>query len=252
MPSTKAESTGAAATLIEALGEMRVYDVSPPIEAQMPMWFMHEPPAITPITTHENEGVAANAVTFSEHTGSHVDAPFHFDAGGATIAEVPVDALLLRPYCKYDLSAADHQPGELIGLEHLKAAEARGGFALEPGDVAVIETGWDRNRPGGEAGREPGWWGRNEPGMSPEACDYLATAGICALACDTAAADIAVADGQISIAHGHGQCFLPRGILIVEGLMGLAQVPDTGLFLALPLKIHGGSGSPARVVLLGE
>ena len=43
---------------------------------------------------------------------------------GATIAQVAVDTLLLRPYCKYDLSADDHQPGDLIGLEHLKAAEA--------------------------------------------------------------------------------------------------------------------------------
>ena len=252
MSSTKAESTGAAATLLGALAHLQVYDVSPTIDAQMPMWFMHAPPAISPITTHEKEGVAANTVTFSEHTGSHVDAPFHFDPSGATIAEVPADALLLRPYCKYNLSSGEHQPGELIGLEHLKAAEARGGFALQPGDVAVIETGWDRNRPGGDAGREPGWWGANEPGLSPEACDYLAAAGVCAVATDTAAADIAVADGEITGAHGHVHAFLPHGILIVEGLTGLATAPESGLFLALPLKISGGSGSPVRVVLLGE
>lgn len=252
MSSIKAESTGPAAAVLGALAQLNVYDVSPMIDAQMPMWFMHEPPAVVPITTHEEAGVAANTVTFSEHTGSHVDAPFHFAADAATIAEVPVDALLLRPYCKYNLSSGDHQPGELIGLEYLKAAEARGGFALQPGDVAVIETGWDRNRPGGTAGREPGWWGRNEPGLSAEACDYLAGAGICAVASDTAAADIAVADGEISGAHGHAHAFLPHGILIVEGLTGLAEVPDTGLFLTLPLRISGGSGSPVRVVLLGE
>jgi arylformamidase len=72
------------------------------------------------------------------------------------------------------------------------------------------------------------------------------------VASDTAAADIAVADGEISGAHGHVHAFLPRGILIVEGLTGLADVPATGLFIALPLKIAGGSGSPARVVLLAE
>ena len=53
-------------------------------------------------------------------------------------------------------------------------------------------------------------------------------------------------------AHGHASAFLPRGILIVEGLMGLSHVPATGLFLALPLKIAGGTGSPLRVVLLSE
>jgi kynurenine formamidase len=53
-------------------------------------------------------------------------------------------------------------------------------------------------------------------------------------------------------AHGHAGAFLPRGVLIVEGLTGLADVPATGLFLALPLKIAGGTGSPVRVVLLTD
>ena len=53
-------------------------------------------------------------------------------------------------------------------------------------------------------------------------------------------------------AHGHVEHFLPQGILIVEGLTGLADVPATGLFLALPLKIAGGTGSPVRVVLLTD
>lgn len=251
MSTVKAETGGAVAAILGAVGNLKIYDVSPTIDPQLPMWFMHEPPAIVPITTHDKEGVAANTITVSEHSGSHVDAPFHFDANGAAMADVPVESLLLRPYCKYDLTADDPQPGELVGLEHLKAAEARAGFALQPGDVAIIEFGWDKNLPGGSAGREPGWWGRNEPGLSEEACDYLAEAGVCAVACDTAACDIAVNDGEISGAHGHVHAFLPHNILIVEGLANLASAPSTGLFLALPLKIAGGSGSPVRVVLLG-
>jgi kynurenine formamidase len=252
MSEVRAETASAVGALLGGLSGLHVYDVSPTIAPDMQLWFMHAPPAIVPLTTHENEGVAANQLTLTEHTGAHVDAPFHFSATGATIAEVPVDALLLRPYCKYDLSADEHQAGELIGLEHLKAAEARAGFALQPGDVAILEMGWDRNLPGGAAGREPGWWGRNEPGLSEEACEYLADSGVSAVACDTAACDIAVRDGDISGAHGHVHAFLPRDILIVEGLTGLAAAPATGLFLALPLKIAGGSGSPARVVLLAE
>ena len=38
--------------------------------------------------------------------------------------------------------------------------------------------------------------------------------------------------------------------MIVEGLKGLAGVPTSGLFLALPLKLAGGTGSPLRVLLL--
>jgi kynurenine formamidase len=244
--------TSNVAAVLAALGGLKVHDVSPTISADMPMWFLYSSPEITPLFGHAEAGAAANRVALSEHTGTHVDAPFHFDPDGHTMDRVAVDSLLLRPFRKYDLTADDHQPGEMIGLEHLKAAEARGGFSLEPGDVAVLEVGWDRFLPGGADAREPAWWGRNQPGLSPEACEYLAGQGVAAVACDTAACDVAAKDGEMLGAHGHTDAFLPRGILIVEGLHGLADVPATGLFLAVPLKIAGGTGSPVRVVLLTD
>ncbi|MEA2176707.1 MAG: hypothetical protein QOG77_4 [Solirubrobacteraceae bacterium] len=240
------------ADVVAALGNLKVHDASPTIAADMPMWFMYEPPEITPLFGHAEAGAAANRVAFSEHTGTHVDAPFHFDANGLTADRLPVDAMLLRPFGKYDLSADGHEPGDLVGVEHLQAAEARGGFSLQPGSVAVLEFGWDANRPGGANNRPDGWWGSNEPGLSSEACEYLADLGIVAVACDTAACDVAARESEMLGAHGHAGAFLPRGILIVEGLTGLADVAATGLFLALPLKIAGGTGSPVRVVLLTD
>ncbi|MGH2872280.1 MAG: cyclase family protein [Solirubrobacteraceae bacterium] len=252
MSSVDAQPAGAVATVLAGLHGLTVYDVSPTIDAELPMWFMHEQPLVSPIVRHDQGGAAVNTLSLNEHTGTHVDAPFHFDANGQTMAQVPVDALLLRPYCKYDLTGDDHQPGDLIGLEHLKAAQERAGFTLRPGDVAIIEVGWDRNLPGGPTGRDRSWWGRNQPGLSEEACEYLATAGVRAVASDTAACDIGVVDAEVTSAHGHASAFLPRGILIVEGLTGLAAVPATGLFLAVPLKIADGTGSPVRIVLLAE
>jgi kynurenine formamidase len=243
-----ADGGDALAAARAAVGRLRVHDASATIEPSMPMWFMFEAPRISPLQSHEKEGVAANSLTIAEHTGTHVDAPFHFDAGGATMDRVPAGALLLRPYKKYDLSRGGHQAGDLIGLEHLRAAEAEAGFALQAGDVAVVEVGWDRHLEG--PGADPAWWGRNQPGLSEEACRYLADAGVAAVASDTAACDVACKEGEIVSAHGHTAHFLHRGILILEGLRGLAGVAATGLFLALPLKIRGGSGSPVRVLLL--
>jgi arylformamidase len=247
--------TGSSSSIDElrsALGRLRVHDASPTISADMPMWFMYEPPEIAPLFGHAEAGAAANRVAMSEHTGTHVDAPFHFDADGLTADRVPLDAMLLRPFGKYDLKPDGHEPGDMIGVEHLRAAEERGGFSLEPGSVAILEFGWDANRPGGANGRPDGWWGSNEPGLSAEACAYLGGLGVSAVACDTAAADVAARDGEMLGAHGHAEHFLPKGVLIVEGLTGLADVPATGLFLALPLKIAGGTGSPVRVVLLTD
>jgi arylformamidase len=243
-------SASSIADLVAALSNLKVHDASPTISGDMPMWFMYEGPEIARLFSHAEVGAAANRVAFSEHTGTHVDAPFHFDPDGLTADQVPLDALLLRPFYKYDLTADDHQAGDMVGVEHLEAAAARGGFSVEPGCVAIIEFGWDANRPGGANGRPAGWWGANEPGLSEDACEYLAGLGVVAVACDTAACDVAARESEMLGAHGHASAFLPRGILIVEGLTGLAGVPATGLFLALPLKIAGGTGSPLRVVLL--
>lgn len=230
--------------LLAALAAFRVHDVSPLIEPDMPMFHLHEAPEITTVTGHDDVGVAVNRIAITEHTGTHIDAPYHFDPNGLTIERVPADALLLRPYKKFDLSVEAPEPGRMFGVDALEAAADRGGFTLEPGDVAIIEMGWDRHW------GDRAFWGRNEPGLSENACRHLAEAGVVAVASDTAGCDVACADGEVAGAHGHTTWFLPRGILIVEGLHGLAEVAPTGLIVALPLKIAGGTGSPVRVLLL--
>jgi kynurenine formamidase len=216
------------------------------------VFFMYPAPRISALYEHAAGGAAANLLELAEHVGTHVDAPYHFDSNGLTVDELPADLLLLRPFKKFDLAAKAYQPGELVELEDLIEAAERAGFSLEDGDVAVLDLGWDRYLPGGPDERDGAWWGRNQPGLSEAACEYLATAGIAAVACDTAACDVACRDGEILSAHGHAQHFLPNGILIVEGLHGLGAVPASGLFLALPLKVLRGTGSPVRVLLLTE
>jgi kynurenine formamidase len=238
----------AVTALLAALGGLRVHDASPPIAPDMPMFFLYEGPQIERLFSHAQAGAAANRIALSEHTGTHVDAPFHFDPAGPTVDQLPADVLLLRPYKKFDLSAAAPAAGQQFGAADLEAAAARAGFVLAPGDVAIIEMGWD-----GHLETDGGaWWGANQPGLDDSACRYLVEAGVVAVASDTAACDVACADGQISSGPGHSTWFLPRGILIVEALRGLAAVAPTGLLVALPLKIAGGTGSPLRVLLLDE
>ncbi|HXR28332.1 MAG TPA: cyclase family protein [Solirubrobacteraceae bacterium] len=243
------ELAGPQASLLAALRGFRVHDASPPIEPGMPMFVAYEGPELTPLFGHDEAGAAANRIAMAEHTGTHVDAPFHFDRHGSTIDRVAPDALLLRPYKKFDLTARAPAAGELIEADALLEAAARAAFTLDPGDVAIVEMGWDRHWPSG-----PGdtYWGRNEPGLAEDACRYLAQAGVVAVASDTAGCDVPCVDGEIGHGHGHSSWFLPRGILVVEGLRGLAEVAATGLFIALPLRIVGGTGSPVRVLLLHQ
>ena len=241
-------SATAAAALLTALAGLRVHDASPAIEPGMPMFFAYEGPRIERLFSHAERGAAANRISLSEHTGTHVDAPFHFDAGGLTVDRLPADALLLRPYKKFDLSEPAPSPGRQFAAADLEAAAARAGFELAPGDVAIVEMGWDRHL----ATDGGAWWGANQPGLDESACRHLVEAGVVAVASDTAACDFACRDGELGPGPGHSSWFLPRGVLIVEALRGLAAVAPTGLFVALPLKIAGGTGSPVRVLLLDE
>jgi arylformamidase len=236
-------------TLLTALARFEIHDASPTIRPGMPMFVAFDGPQIVPQLTHEEIGVAANTLTLAEHTGTHIDAPFHFDPAGLTIDLVDPTTLLLRRYKKFDLTPYDPQPGTLVGVDALREAADRGQFTLDPGDVALIEMGWDRFwTDDGE--HTHGFWGTNMPGLDEAACEYLVAAGVIAVGSDTAACDNALRDGEIVSAVGHTHWFLPRGIVILEGLMGLRQVSVTGLIIALPLRIAGGSGSPVRVLLL--
>jgi kynurenine formamidase len=147
--------------------------------------------------------------------------------------------MLLGPYKKFDLSIEAPGPGQLMDVDALRAAAARGGFTLERGDVAVIEMGCDRHLPTRLRGDADNYWGRNCPGLTEPACRYLAGSGIVAIASDSPTCDLPCVDGQTGIGHGHSTWFLPKGVFIVECLQGLAAVAPVGLFVAIPLKNQG-------------
>ena len=81
---------------------------------------------------------------------------------------------------------------------------------------------------------ECNWWGENAPGLDEETCRFLSESEVKAVGAE----------------FGHAVYFLPRSILIIEGLHDLAKVPPIFYFIALPLKIKGGSGSPIRPIAL--
>lgn len=230
-----------------------VTDLSPVIHSDMPGWSSH-PCArlIADARSHERHGYYAQSLLISEHTGAHVDAPHHFHASlpSATIDAFPPDALI-GPYKKYDLSWQDLQPGELVSKQVLVETEKRDGFELERDDVALIDFGWSRYfLPDEPDWAKRQWWADNTPGLSEDACGYLADAQPRAVGSDTVACDVAVVGGALMSDFGHRTYFLPQGILIIEGLQNLGAIPPIGLFLALPLRLKRGSGSPLRPIAI--
>lgn len=249
-------NSGTTTSVLENIGSavrgLTVYDVTPALSPEVAMFFPNPAPRVHPFSSHESHGAAANIWEIHEHSGAHVDAPFHFDPNGATVDELSPDVLFFRSFKKFDLTALDLQPGQPLELADLKSVALRDGLSLQPGDVVVLDFGYDKYLPAGIDERELEWWGRNQPGLAEDTCVYLAEAGVSAVASDTSACDLGVLDGEMVAGSGHSKHFLPKGILIIEGLRGLGTVPSTGLFVGLPLKLRAGTASPLRVLLLTD
>lgn len=238
---------------VARLNQFTVVDLSPVLATNMPKWNTHPDVGIvTNARNFEQHGYFLQALYLPEHVGCHVDAPAH---GLRDHPEQSIDSY--EPLAisgrakKADVSSREWKPGELLSLADFKKEAARGGFEVQKGDIVFVDFGWDRYLLEAERDPEVGrWWGGNTPGFEEDLCRYLKEAGAKAVGTDTCSADIASVNGKVTSAFGHEKYFFPNNILILEGVFNLRLVPSVFYFLALPLKIKGGSGSPLRPIAL--
>jgi kynurenine formamidase len=193
---------------------------------------------------------SSNSFCTPEHGGTHLDAPIHFAEGKRTLDQIPVEQLM-APAVVIDVSAkAAADTDYRLTLEDVRAWEAKHG-AIPNGSIVLLRTGWgsrwpDRKRYLGDD--RPGETSNlHFPSYGAEAARYLVEQRkVGAIGVDTA-----------SIDHGPSKDFIVHQIANganvpgMENVANLDQVPETGAWLiALPMKIAGGSGGPARIVAL--
>jgi kynurenine formamidase len=237
-----APGAGDLLALAEQLRGLRWVDLSHTLEADIPAWPTHARFGRTLYESYEYGDVARHyGLTLSEHTGTHLDAPLHFIPSGSAhygVDDVPLDRLVGRAAT---IDAADLGPDGLLGVDRVRAWEAAHG-RIEAGDGVLIRYGWDERWRTGAAGRRflDGW-----PGLGEEAADYLAQRGVSLVGCDTVSVDAALSEE--SPAH---YALLGSEVYVVENLKNLNELPPFCLFMAFPLKIRDGSGSPVRAVAL--
>jgi arylformamidase len=199
----------------------------------------HPPVRLQPIHTHEEHGRANTNISFSLHTGTHVDAPIHFDPNGIGVDEIPLERLM-GPAVKIDLRgrARAKMP---ITIQDIMTAP---GFSTPLADtIVVLHTGWNRAMFG-----KPNYYTDN-PYLATETAEWLAAQEIRALGLDHP-------QDRFQGEPRHGdfpvhRIFLGKGVPFIEHIDNLDQV-DRARFqlIALPIKIRGVDGAPARVIAL--
>lgn len=69
------------------------HDVSRKIHPDMMVWPGDPTPSSAAVTTVERHGYATSSLSLCSHTGTHLDAPAHFVAGGMTVDQIALDHL---------------------------------------------------------------------------------------------------------------------------------------------------------------
>ena len=252
--------------LVGLLGRTRMYDLAHSYRVGMPHHPVH-PPFLFALSKMHGEFMrgtvssAAEAITLGGHVGTHIDALCHFSKDGKIHGGVEVGPIqsytggigrlgidTVSPIFRRGvlIDVAGHRGVEAlpvdcaIGADLL--AEAAGGIEIRAGDVVLVRTGWARywDDPARYIAEVRG------PGINEEAARALSAQGIFAAGSDTIAFEFVPSQMPV-----HAHFLVEKGIHIMEALDLEALARDRVrefLFVAIPLKIAGGTGSPIRPV----
>lgn len=193
-----------------------------------------------------------HAIHTGEHVGTHFDAPRHWWSGrdGEDVAGVPVRRLVAPAVVLDAAEACRRDPDFLLEVEHVRSWQDRHG-PLPDGGWLLFRTGWDARSHSQELFLNADRDGPHTPGVSPECARWLAEeTGIAGFGVETVGTDAGQAFRFDPPFPAH-RYLLGAGKYGVTQLQNLALLPATGAVLVVaPLKIAGGSGSPARALAL--
>ena len=176
-------------------------------------------------------------LTLNTHVGTHIDAPRHFYAEGEPVDRLALDRLVMREAVVIDVS--HKQAGEGVSAADLE----RSGVRPQSSQVAVIKTLWtDR------AWGTPEFWS-NTIYLDPSVGEWIERHAVAAVAMDCFPEKpfwrMTLAPHERGANHKR---WLKAGIPMIQMLTHLGLVGPKFTIVALPLKLKGMDGSPARVV----
>ena len=188
---------------------------------------------IHPHTRIATDGYNTTNVKLYSHAGTHMDAPSHFLDGGATIDQWDLQKCI-GPALVVDLS--HQEANSLTTVEDLAAYVDQ----IGPGSRILLRTDWD-------AHAELPDYRTHFPRISRELARWLVARGVWLVGVQTPSVASLADREELRDVH---QILLRGQIVIVECLAHLNQLPPQVTFIALPLKVQAGDGSPVRAVAI--
>lgn len=208
---------------------MKIHDITLPISESLVVW-PGDPPVQVELLSSLEQGdhSTVSRLVMSAHTGTHVDAPKHFIAGAGGVDRLPLD-VLIGPAWVADAGTAPLLTASVIRALNIPTGSERVLFKTRNSELWVY----------GER-----TFFKPYVALSADGAQYLLDAGVRLVGVDYLS--VAPFEDTATVHH----VLLGAGVVALEGLnlSGIRQ--GTYQLICLPLKISGGDGAPARVVLI--
>lgn len=213
----------------------RVVDLSVPVDAGTVVYPGDPIPSFEVHSTIADEGFNLLQIHLGSQSGTHVDAPYHFEEDRLRIDEVPPDRFV-GPGVIVD--ATDLGPREEITWAHVIPVADR----IGPGSVVLLRTGWGRHY-GDERYFE-------HPFLGADACERMLERGARTFCIDAINIDETPDEDHPGVGF-------PCHHLIsrLDGVIGenfqLADLPEGEFLVACtPVRLTGADGAPVRAVAI--
>ena len=210
---------------------MRIYDITLTVTPDLITW-PGDPPILVERIAKMEEGESNNVtkISMSAHTGTHVDAPYHFLGGQAsTVDQIALKTLTGRVYVLEMLSE------DIITAKSLENAE------IPPRTRRLIF----KTRNSQLWTNHAKTFRTDYVSISADGAQFLVERGVKLVGIDY----LSVAPYQEPVPTH--EILLKAGVVVIEGL-NLTEVSQGRYSLyCLPLKLAGSDGAPARAILIG-
>lgn len=180
----------------------------------------------------KDDGYNLELLFLSSHTGTHIDAPYHFIKNGIKIHQIPLDRLIGKAI----LIKLKKPKNSQITKQDIVIFEKNNGTIPNHSSVFFF-TQWQKNI------QKANYFTEN-PGLDKSAANYLVSKQINLVGIDSPSIDL----GKDESFHVH-RIFSKNNILIVENLANLNKISSIEFnFTILPLKLKDATGSPVRAL----
>ena len=210
---------------------MKCIDLTLTISKNLPMFPGSPTPNFIPWSSLKEDGYNLELIFLSSHSGTHIDAPFHFAKNGTKINKITLDRLVTDAILiKIKKGKKDITKQDIVDFE-------RENFAIPKKSTLIFHTGWSKDI------SKNSYFTKN-PGLSSSAAKYLVSKKINLVGIDSPSIDLG-SDEKFPVHY----ILSKNNILIVENLINLEKIHTSRFqLIVLPLKLKDATGSPVRAI----